>query len=173
MYEEITVCPDVTMCAVYCFLMSQQRIAPTECSMLWRLIKEISTKIGGGKACRGAFMPYLSISITPNRKLSSTPNRRKSVRDPNRKRYTLHSQTGSAATLLQQEEDFPFAEQQAQPMETPPLSQWETIFTWTLTFLQWIFLLLMTSFSYSPFHKSISSCITFWSISLLNEMPLN
>lgn len=37
---------------------------------------------------------------------------------------TLHSQTGSATTLLpQQEEDFPPAQQQSQPTETPQFSQ--------------------------------------------------
>lgn len=120
----------------------------------------IGLKLEAGRPVEGALMPSHSISIIPNRK--------QSVIDPNRKRPTLHSQTGSTYTLRPQQKNFPLAQQQAQLTETQ-LSQWEAVITWIFTLFQWIFifLLLMISLPHPCFYKSLLSCITPQAISLL------
>ena len=63
-------------------------------------------KLESGRPVEGALTPYYSSSVTPNKTLIIPTGRHQLLTPPRpRKRGILHSQTGSTATLLPQQEE--------------------------------------------------------------------
>lgn len=117
---------------------------------LWKLIKETSTKIVVRRPVEAALIPCLSILITDSKRgTTSSPKQEMQLLY-----YSSRFSFYPVISLTNR--------------NTTQLSQWKAAITWTY-FLQWtfIFLLLMTSLTYTPFYKSFLPCITPRSISLL------
>lgn len=115
-----------------------------------KLIKEISTKIGVGKAFRGSSHTLRCQLPKPGRDIPSITNRKVST------------------LLSQQEEDFLQSQQQSQSMENATVQSMRSCHP-PSTFHQWtfIFLLLITSLPHHPVYKRLPFCITPPSTSLL------